>query len=49
METVAAGGIGTGAALVLGLGVWTLLARRREALATPAAAGEQAGGQPPAW
>lgn len=31
MALVAAGGIGTGAVLVLGLGVWTLLARRRTA------------------
>ncbi|PCG83346.1 hypothetical protein CIB93_25280 [Streptomyces sp. WZ.A104] len=40
MQVVAAAGIGTGAVLVLGLGVWALLARRRAAGA-PAAAGHQ--------
>ncbi|MFI8003875.1 hypothetical protein [Streptomyces sp. NPDC086010] len=49
MKTVAAGGIGTGTVLVLGLGLWTLLARRREAGATAAAGGHQPGGQPSAW
>lgn len=39
MTVVAAAGIGTGSALVLGLGVWTLLARRRAA-----AAGHPGGG-----
>lgn len=45
MTVVAAAGIGTGSVLVLGLGVWTLLARRRAS-----AAGHPAGGgnQPPA-
>ncbi|MFG3404142.1 hypothetical protein [Streptomyces sp. NPDC048142] len=44
MTVVAAAGIGTGSVLVLGLGVWTLLARRRAT-----AAGYPAGGghQPP--
>ncbi|WP_097989610.1 hypothetical protein [Streptomyces sp. f51] len=44
MTVVAAAGIGTGSVLVLGLGVWTLLARRRAS-----AAGHPAGGgnQPP--
>ncbi len=37
MKVVAAAGIGTGTVLVLGLGVWTLLARRRTAAAAPAA------------
>lgn len=48
MTVVAAAGIGTGSVLVLGLGVWTLLARRRAAAGGPAAgypAGE--GHQPP--
>ncbi|WP_328911236.1 hypothetical protein OG230_17885 [Streptomyces sp. NBC_00234] len=45
MKLVAAAGIGAGAVLVLGLGAWTLLARRRTApAAVPAAAGGQ---QPP--
>ncbi|MYY17560.1 MULTISPECIES: hypothetical protein [unclassified Streptomyces] len=44
MTMVAAGGIGAGSVLVIGLGVWTLLARRRAVTApTPPAAG----GQPP--
>ncbi|MER7696347.1 hypothetical protein [Streptomyces sp. NPDC096095] len=37
MTVVAAAGIGTGSVLLLGLGVWTLLARRRAAAGTPAA------------
>ncbi|MGC5345198.1 hypothetical protein [Streptomyces sp. DT171] len=47
MRMVAAGGIGTGAVLVLGLGVWTLLARRRAAGSEGAgqeAAGHMVGG-----
>ncbi|MFC9945357.1 hypothetical protein [Streptomyces pratensis] len=44
MKTVAAAGIGTGSVLVLGLGAWTLLARRRT---LPAAVPPGAGGQPP--
>ncbi|MFD9288242.1 hypothetical protein ACFWBV_08005 [Streptomyces sp. NPDC060030] len=40
MKVVAAAGIGAGSVLVLGLGAWTLLARRR-------AAPPGAGGQPP--
>ncbi|MFJ5123799.1 hypothetical protein ACIP80_01600 [Streptomyces sp. NPDC088555] len=51
MKTIGAAGIGTGSVLVLGLGVWTLLARRR-ASAAPAvpAGGEQPyGGPPQAW
>lgn len=44
MKVVAAAGIGTGSVLVLGLGVWTLLARRRAAGAP--AAGAPASGQP---
>ncbi|MGW4235057.1 hypothetical protein ACWEF9_38345 [Streptomyces sp. NPDC004980] len=45
MKMVAAAGIGAGTVLVLGLGVWTLLARRR---AVPAAVVQPvAGGQPP--
>lgn len=44
MEMVAVAGIGTGAVLVLGLGVWTLLARRRP---VPADVPPGAGGQPP--
>ncbi|MFE9822643.1 hypothetical protein ACFYSH_10855 [Streptomyces sp. NPDC005791] len=44
MTMVGAAGIGTGSVLVLGLGVWTVLARRR---ATPAAVPPGAGGQPP--
>lgn len=48
MTVVAAAGIGTGSVLVLGLGVWTLLARRRAAAGHPAT-GHPAGGshQPP--
>lgn len=44
MKMVAAAGIGTGSVLVLGLGAWVLLARRR---AAPAAVPPGAGGQPP--
>ncbi|CAM5493233.1 hypothetical protein SATRM34S_03558 [Streptomyces atroolivaceus] len=44
MKVVAAAGIGMGSVLVLGLGAWTLLARRR---AVPAAVPPGAGGQPP--
>ncbi|MFJ8882278.1 hypothetical protein ACIRJR_02565 [Streptomyces sp. NPDC102402] len=45
MRMVAAAGIGAGSVLVLGLGAWTLLARRR---ATPTAVPPgAAGGQPP--
>ncbi|MCX4710148.1 hypothetical protein [Streptomyces griseus] len=53
MTVVAAAGIGTGSVLVLGLGVWTLLARRRAVAGAPAtghpATGHPAGGghQPP--
>ncbi|MFH9264322.1 hypothetical protein ACH4KN_08675 [Streptomyces sp. NPDC017546] len=52
MTVVAAAGIGTGSVLVLGLGLWTLLARRRAAGATASgspAVGSPAGGvhQPP--
>ncbi|WP_097865637.1 hypothetical protein [Streptomyces sp. rh34] len=52
MTVVAAAGIGTGSVLVLGLGVWTLLARRRAAGAPASgspAVGSPAGGghQPP--
>ncbi|WP_030575929.1 hypothetical protein [Streptomyces anulatus] len=43
MTVVAAAGIGTGSVLVLGLGVWTLLARRRATADAPAA-GYPAGG-----
>ncbi|MEV3929129.1 MULTISPECIES: hypothetical protein [unclassified Streptomyces] len=48
MRMVAAAGIGAGSVMVLGLGAWTLLARRRAApAAVPPGA---AGGQPPgAW
>ncbi|MFE6664111.1 hypothetical protein ACFVFH_11205 [Streptomyces sp. NPDC057697] len=51
MKMIGAAGIGTGAVLVLGLGVWTLLARRR-AGAAPAggpAGGGPHGGPPQAW
>ncbi|MER5982670.1 hypothetical protein [Streptomyces sp. NPDC001787] len=51
MQLVAAGGIGAGTVLVLGLGVWTLLARRRPRPAggPPAGSGQQPpfGGPPP--
>lgn len=47
MTVVAAAGIGTGSVLVLGLGVWTLLARRR-AVGAPAPGSPAVGGhQPP--
>ncbi|MFD4026058.1 hypothetical protein ACFWRV_21505 [Streptomyces sp. NPDC058576] len=46
MKAVAAAGIGTGSVLVLGLGVWMLLARRRAAAGAPAGGGHQ-GHQPP--
>ncbi|WP_240436605.1 hypothetical protein [Streptomyces sporangiiformans] len=36
MKLVAVGGIGAGSVLVLGLGVWTVVARRRAAAAAPA-------------
>ncbi|MFI8434190.1 hypothetical protein ACIGJO_10625 [Streptomyces sp. NPDC079020] len=55
MRLVAAGGIGAGTVLVLGLGVWTLLARRRPQPAggtPPGGSGQQPpfGGPPPqAW
>lgn len=44
MKMVAAAGIGAGSVLVLGLGAWTLLARRRR---VPADVPPGAGGQPP--
>lgn len=43
MKVIGAAGIGAGSVLVLGLGVWTLLARRRAATAPAAASG---GNQP---
>ncbi|MGW8487082.1 hypothetical protein [Streptomyces sp. NPDC055886] len=46
MKAVAAAGIGTGSVLVLGLGVWTLLARRRATADAPAAG--HPGAAPPA-
>ncbi|WP_241989710.1 MULTISPECIES: hypothetical protein [unclassified Streptomyces] len=52
MKVVAAAGIGTGTLLVLWLGVWTLVARRRAAAvpAAPANAGPYPyGGPPQAW
>ncbi|MCG7523222.1 hypothetical protein MHW47_01970 [Streptomyces sp. OfavH-34-F] len=52
MKVVAAAGIGTGTLLVLWLGVWTLVARRRAAAvpAAPANAGAYPyGGPPQAW
>lgn len=54
MKVVAAAGIGTGSVLVLGLGAWTLLARRRTVpAAVPQGAGAQQqspyGGPPQAW
>ncbi|MFE2017897.1 hypothetical protein ACFW9O_07550 [Streptomyces sp. NPDC059499] len=52
MKMVAAAGIGTGSVLVLGLGAWTLMARRRtEPAAVPPGAGGQPpfGGPPQAW
>lgn len=44
MRLVAAGGIGTGTVLLLGLGLWTLLARRRASAGGPSAGGPGAGG-----
>ncbi|MFI2783908.1 hypothetical protein [Streptomyces sp. ALB3] len=52
MKMVAAAGIGAGSLLVLGLGAWTLLARRRAvpAASPPGTGGEPPlGGPPPAW
>ncbi|MEV0008855.1 hypothetical protein [Streptomyces sp. NPDC047973] len=53
MTAVGFAGIGTGSLLVLGLGAWTLLARRRPAsVATPTGAPggrPPLGGPPPAW
>ncbi|MER5552138.1 hypothetical protein ABT001_10715 [Streptomyces sp. NPDC002793] len=51
MTVVAAAGIGVGSVLVLGLGVWTLLARRRAApgAVPPGAGGSPYGGPPQAW
>jgi hypothetical protein len=51
MTMVGAAGIGTGTALVLGLGMWTLLARRRAAadIRQPSAPPQQQYGPPPAW
>ncbi|MGA5100206.1 hypothetical protein ACPCAC_22955 [Streptomyces lavendulocolor] len=50
MRLVAAAGIGTGTVLVLGLGVWTLLARRRAARAeAPGGGGPAHHGAPTAW
>ncbi|MFG2557439.1 hypothetical protein [Streptomyces sp. NPDC048496] len=46
MKTVGAAGIGAGAVLVLGLGAWTLLARRRTAAVVGGPAGDAAGQQP---
>ncbi|WP_189543431.1 hypothetical protein [Streptomyces gelaticus] len=52
MKAVGVAGIGAGSVLVLGLGVWTLLARRRAATTAPAgpsAEGQPYGGPPQAW
>lgn len=51
MKLVAAAGIGAGTVLVLGLGVWTLLARRRTAALPGQGPGQVPGqyGPPPAW
>ncbi|MFC9759812.1 hypothetical protein [Streptomyces sp. NPDC056921] len=54
MTMVAVAGIGAGSVLVLGLGAWTLLARRRAATApaaptAPADAGQPYGGPPQTW
>ncbi|WP_371095842.1 hypothetical protein [Streptomyces sanglieri] len=51
MKVIGAAGIGAGSVLVLGLGVWTLLARRRAATAPAAASGgnQPYGGPPQAW
>ncbi|WEH40744.1 hypothetical protein OG233_15580 [Streptomyces sp. NBC_01218] len=45
LRLVGVAGIGTGTVLVLGLGVWTLLARRKPVAAAP----EGPGGRPPAY
>ncbi|TXS71926.1 hypothetical protein EAO76_17895 [Streptomyces sp. sk2.1] len=49
MKLIGAAGIGTGSVLVLGLGVWTLLARRRATAvpAAPAGDGQSPYGSPP--
>ncbi|MEU0146625.1 hypothetical protein ABZ119_11805 [Streptomyces sp. NPDC006288] len=47
MKLVAAAGIGAGAVLVLGLGAWTLLARRRAVPPPPASGGQRPTGGPP--
>ncbi|MER6995380.1 hypothetical protein [Streptomyces sp. NPDC000410] len=47
MQVVAAAGIGAGTVLVLGLGAWTLLARRRGAQGTPE--GPTQYGPPQSW
>ncbi|MFD3572527.1 hypothetical protein [Streptomyces sp. NPDC058644] len=59
MKLVAAGGFGAGSALLLVLGVWTLIGRRRAAASAAAAASDSAAasgsapasqyGPPPAW
>ncbi|MFE6972248.1 hypothetical protein [Streptomyces sp. NPDC057682] len=51
MKLIGAAGVGTGTVLVLGLGAWTLLARRRAAGGSASAASAQSPyGQPPqAW
>ncbi|MFB6813201.1 hypothetical protein ACFCV8_01455 [Streptomyces sp. NPDC056347] len=50
MKAVGVAGITTGSVLVLGLGAWTLLARRRAATAPAApSGGEPYGGPPQAW
>ncbi|WP_392671654.1 hypothetical protein [Streptomyces sp. LN785] len=50
MKLVGAAGIGAGTVLVLGLGAWTLLARRRTATAAGGPAGQQPfAGPPQAW
>ncbi|MGW0855859.1 hypothetical protein [Streptomyces sp. NPDC002690] len=55
MRLVGVAGIGAGTVLVLGLGVWTLLARRRQGAGAPVAADGTAGrpspygGPPQAW
>ncbi|WP_229890632.1 hypothetical protein [Streptomyces lavendofoliae] len=50
MKLVAAAGIGTGTVLVLGLGAWTVLARRRAARAgAPGETGPTRYGPPAAW
>lgn len=48
MTLVAAAGIGVGTVLLLGLGSWTLIARRRAAAGGPQPQAEQFG-PPPAW